>query len=40
VVEKLAEGLEAATAAVDEGRAAAVVDRLVAVSREAAAEEG
>jgi anthranilate phosphoribosyltransferase len=40
VVEKLAEGLEAATAAVDEGRAAAVVDRLVAVSREAAADEG
>jgi anthranilate phosphoribosyltransferase len=40
VVEGLSEGLEAAAAAVDEGRAAAVVDRLVAVSRSAAADSG
>jgi anthranilate phosphoribosyltransferase len=39
VVEDLPAGMEAATAAIDGGAAAAVVDRLVAVSREAAAAE-
>jgi len=39
-VHELAAGLEAAAAAVDDGRAAAVVDRLVAVSRQAAADQG
>jgi anthranilate phosphoribosyltransferase len=39
VVEDLSDGIEAATAAIDGGAAAAAVDRLVAVSREAAAAE-